>query len=430
MVNASVLRGPKDAQDARAIPWIISVDDHVTEPPDLWTSRLPARLKARGPQVRRGPVKTASDPLRGKTQFDVPGGRIGDYWIYEGKPVGSVLTPITHAVGIEGDRIVNHPMTYDEINAGAWKQDARLKDMTSNHVEASLCFCNAVSGYCGQLYLRQPDKELALACLEAYNDWMIDDWCAGEGRGRLIPLILIPLWDVGLAVAEVRRCAAKSAISVSFCENPHELGLASIYSGYWDPFFEACAETGTCISMHIGSSGKIPTTAPDAPYMMTSILMFVDSMTSTLDYILAGVFERFPTLKIAFSEGQIGWLPYAVRRADKVWLAKDKETTGYKRTPKPPSSYVAGHVYGCIFDDDTALLCRDLIGMGQIMMEVDYPHSACAFPNVVEVATGLAEVAGLDAQERHKLFRGNAIEAYGLERLGIQHTSNMNLLVS
>ena len=153
--------------------------------------------------------------------------------------------------------------------------------------------------------------------------------------------------------------------------------------------------------------------------MMTSILMFQDSMTSMLDFVLAGVFERFPRLKIAYSEGQIGWLPYAIRRADKVWAAKDKEGRGYKRTPHPPSWYIKDHVYGCIFDDDTALLCRDLIGMDQIMIEVDYPHSACAYPNIVEVAAGLAETAKLNAEEQWKFFRGNAIAAYGLDRIGI-----------
>jgi hypothetical protein len=102
-----------------------------------------------------------------------------------------------------------------------------------------------------------------------------------------------------------------------------------------------------------------------------------------------------------------------------VWQGKDKEGAGYRRTPKPPSSYIPGHVYGCIFDDDTALICRELIGMDQIMLEVDYPHSACAWPHVVEVGLGLCEAAGLSAEERYKLFRGNAIVAYGLDRFGI-----------
>jgi predicted TIM-barrel fold metal-dependent hydrolase len=419
-MTAETLSKPASDKSLEAIPWLISVDDHVTEPPDLWTSRLPANLKDRGPQVRRGKILVPADARDGGTLFDHPDGVLGDYWIYDGKPAGGMLTPITHAVGFDEKKIEHRPMTYDEIHPGAWKQGPRLADMTSNHVEASLCFCNTLSGFSGQLYLREPDKELGLACIQAYNDWMIDEWCAGEGKGRLIPLALLPLWDPELCAKEVLRTAAKGGIAVSFLENPHDYGLPSLYTRDWDPFFTACNETQTNISMHIGSSPKIPTTAPDAPYMMTSIIMFIDSMTSALDFVLAGVFERFPNVKIAYSEGQIGWLPYAIRRADKVWHAKDKEGHGYKRTVKPPSSYIEGHVYGCIFDDDTALICRDLIGMSQIMMEVDYPHSACSFPNVVEVATGLADTAGLNDKERHMFFRGNAIEAYGLERIGIK----------
>lgn len=413
--------GALSAEAIARMPWLISVDDHVTEPPDLWTSRLPKKLVDRGPQVRRGRILAGADAREGKINYDHPDGKWGDYWTFDGTPTKGFLTAITHAVGFDEKKIGNTPLTYDEIWPGAWKKSERLADMTSNHVEASLCFCNAVSSYAGQLFWQNPDKALALACIQAYNDWMIDDWCAGEGYGRLIPLIFLPLWDPKLCAAEVRRCAGKTPmIAASFLENPHEYDLPTVYDRAWDPLFQACDETRTNLSMHIGSSPRIPTTSKDAPYMMTSIIMFIDSMTSALDFLLAGVFERFPNLKIAYSEGQIGWLPYAVRRADKVWLAKDKEGAGYQRTKNPPSSYVAGHVYGCIFDDDTALICRDLIGMGQIMMEVDYPHSACSFPNVVQVATGLADTAGLNEKERHMFFRGNAIEAYGLERIGIR----------
>jgi len=411
----------KSAEDT--LPWIISVDDHVTEPPDLFTSRFPSRFKDRAPQVKRDRITMPADARNGnERRIGDPNGRVADYWVFDGEPLrGGVLVPATHAIGFEEKKLGNIAMTYDEIHPGAWRQDVRLKDMDSNHVQASLCFPNAVSGFCGQAYLKHPDKELCLLSIQAYNDWMIEDWCAGAGRGRLIPLILIPLWDPHLAAKEVRRCAAKSAIAVSFCENPHELGLPSVYSGQWDPFFQACSETGTNISMHIGSSGKIPRTSDDSPYMITSVLMFVASMSSMLDFVLAGLFERFPKLKVSYSEGQIGWLPYAIRRADKVWAAKDKEGSGYQRTPHPPSSYISGHVYGCIFDDDTALICRDLIGMDQIMMEVDYPHSACAFPHVVEVASKLAATAGLNEKERYKFFRGNAIVAYGLDRIGIKN---------
>jgi len=401
------------------MPWLISCDDHVTEPPDLWTSRLSSKLVERGPQVKRDKILAGADAREGKTQYGHPDGKYGDYWIFDGKPTAGYLMPITHAVGFDEKKIGTTPLTYDEIHPGSWIKKDRLADMTSNHVEASLCFCNAVSGYAGQAFFKHPDKELALACIQAYNDWMIDDWCAGDGYGRLIPMIFLPLWDPQLCAREVYRCAEKGGIAASFLENPHEYDLPTVYSRDWDPLFQACNDTNTNLSMHIGSGPRIPTTSKDAPYMMTSIIMFIDCMTSALDFLLAGIFERFPNLKIAYSEGQIGWLPYAVRRADKVWLAKDKEGHGYQRTKNPPSSYVANHVYGCIFDDDTALICRDLIGMDQIMMEVDYPHSACSYPNVVEVATGLADVAGLNDEERYKFFRGNAIQAYGLQRIGI-----------
>jgi len=418
MVNDAAI---SDADKKDEVPWLISVDDHVTEPPDLWTSRLPSKYASSAPRVERGRIKAHPDARLMQWTVGEPDGVTADYWMYEGVPLKhSLLTPITHAIGFE-HKMSNTPMTYDDIHPGAWKKSARLKDMDTNHVEASLCFPNIVPRFCGQTFFEGKDKELALLCIQAYNDWMIDDWCTGEGKGRLIPLTLVPLWDPKLAAAEVRRCAAKGAHAVSFCENPHDFGLPSVYdkNGFWDPFFEACDETRTNISMHIGSSENLATTAPDAPYMMTSILMFMDSMTSMLDYVLAGVFERYPRLTIAFSEGQIGWLPYAIRRADKVWKAKDKEGAGYKRTPKPPSSYIKDHVYGCIFDDDTALKCRDLIGMDQIMIEVDYPHSACAFPNAPQVVLDLCKEGGLNAEERYKLFRGNAIKAYGLERMGI-----------
>jgi predicted TIM-barrel fold metal-dependent hydrolase len=405
-----------------SLPWIISVDDHVTEPPDLWTSRLPSRYVSRGPRVERDRVKVHPDARLMQFEIGASDGVIADYWLFEGAPIKTgLLTPITHAIGFE-KKMSNTPMTYDQIHPGCWRQNARLADMTRNHVQASLCFPNIVPRFCAQTFLEAMDKELGLLCVQAYNDWMIDEWCRGDGAGRLIPLALLPLWDPVLAAQEVERCAAKGCHAVSFCENPHDLGLPSVYDprGWWDPFFRACDETKTNISMHIGSSEVIPTTASDAPYMMTSILMFKDSMTSMLDFILAGVFERFPHLTVAYSEGQIGWLPYAIRRADKVWAGKDKEGGSYRRTPNPPSSYIAGHVYGCIFDDDTALRCRDLIGMDQIMMEVDYPHSACAFPNVTEVALDLCRQGGLNESERYKLFRGNAINAYGLGRFGIE----------
>ena len=403
--------------DTTELPWIISVDDHVTEPPDLWTTRLPRRLADRAPRIERD-----------RAQFHFGGGVFSfergvadapwcDLWIYEGVEVPLPL--ISHSVGF--DHIDNSPVTFDSIAPGCWQQAPRLADMKANHVEASLCFPNVLPRFCGQTFYEAADKELGLLCIQAYNDWMIDDWCSGEGHGRLIPLTLVPLWDPELAAAEVRRCAGKGSHAVAFCENPYELGLPSIHDArkWWDPFLRACEENRTTINMHIGSSSTMPATSPDSPYELTSILMFQNSLSSMLDFVLAGVFERFPDLAVAYSEGQIGWLPYAISRADKVWADPHDGSPPESRTPNPPSSYIPGHVYGCIFDDDVALLCRDLIGMDQITFEVDYPHSATSFPSTREQAQKMCDDAGLDAEERYKLLRGNAIRAHGLERFGI-----------
>ena len=115
--------------------------------------------------------------------------------------------------------------------------------MDINWVEASLSF-PTFPRFCGQTFLEAKDRELAEACVYAYNDWMVEEWC-GDSGGRLIPLTLIPLWDADLAAAEVRRNAARGVRAVCFSEIPPHLGLPSIHTGYWDPFFVACEETQT-----------------------------------------------------------------------------------------------------------------------------------------------------------------------------------------
>ncbi len=196
------------------IPWIISVDDHVTEPPDLWTSRLPRQYLERAPQVRRDKIRTHPDARLMQMEIGAEDGVVADYWIFDGAPVtNGILTPITHAIGYE-TRMANTPLTYEAVHPGSWIQANRLADMTSNHVEASLCFANVVPRYCAQTFLEHPDKNLGLACIQVYNDWMIDDWCGGDGKGRLIPLALVPLWDAELAASEV--CAARPRAASPF----------------------------------------------------------------------------------------------------------------------------------------------------------------------------------------------------------------------
>ena len=246
------------------IPKIISVDDHVVEPPDLWTSTAPASIRDRVPRVEHGFAEfgwSAGKHLTKRTES----GLACDWWVYEDYEWAFAQT--LASVGL--DEVDNVPTTYAALRAGAWKQADRLQDMDDDHVQASLCFPNTLPRFCGQTFAERTDKELALWCLQTYNNWVLDEWCAGPAKGRLLPVVIVPLWDVDLAVAEIHRCAAKGSLAVSFSENPTMLGLPSVNRGYWDPLFRACEETETTVCMHIGSSSNVFSTSVDSPFIVS-----------------------------------------------------------------------------------------------------------------------------------------------------------------
>lgn len=407
------------------LPRIISVDDHVVEPPNVWQDRLPARFKDRGPRVERHYGYLDWD-TGGKMDFvyddkrESPKSRWCDHWVYDDLrwpvPAGFAALGPVHELGLEAMT----PISYDEMLEGAHNQTARLADMDANHVEASMCF-PTVPRFCGQTFLEREDKELALLCVKAYNDWMIEDWCGGDAKGRLIPNTLIPLWDADLAAAEVRRCADKGSHAIAFSEIPPYLGLPSIHSGYWDPLFDACQETETVVNMHVGSASKLTTTSADAPIAVWCALTAQNAQAAFVDWLTSGKLVQFPDLKIALSEGQVGWIPFMSERIDSVWERYDMYEKGMReRIPERPSSYIKDRIYGCIFDDAHGLASRDVVGMGQIMFEVDYPHADSTWPNSAKKAEKLASAAGLNEHETWQFVRGNAIKCYDLGQFGIK----------
>jgi predicted TIM-barrel fold metal-dependent hydrolase len=248
---------------------------------------------------------------------------------------------------------------------------------------------------------------------------MIEEWCSGEGRGRLIPLTLIPLWDPELAAAEVRRCAGKGSYAICFSENPvPNLKLPSIHTSHWDPLFAACQDTGTVVNVHIGSSSTFPVTSSDAPRAVSLALTYQGAAHALSDWLTCGALDRFPTLSVALSEGQVGWIPYLLERLDQVW--NERPVYGnLEALTKPPSAYFREQMFGCVYDDVAGLRLRDTIGMSQIMFEVDYPHGDSTWPHTRAVVEKIAHEAELTEQELYQLVRGNAIRCYGLERFGI-----------
>ncbi len=394
----------------KELPRIISVDDHVVEPAHLWATWLPARFRDRGPRVERRGIGSIRHVGGGTyEQTFTPDGPPADCWIYE--DLVYINKRHVAAVGYDRDDMEMVPITYDEMRAGCYDPKARLDDMDLNWVDASLSF-PTFPRFCGQIFLEAKDRELAHPCVVAYNDWMIEEWC-GDSGGRLIPLCLIPLWDPALAASEVRRNAARGCHAVCFSEIPPHLGLPSIHTPHWDPFFAACEETETTVCMHIGSSSRMPATSSDAPNAVAATLSFNNAMASLSDYLFSGVLVRFPRLKLAYSEGQIGWLPYVLERADNVWR-DHRAWVGVKDiVPEPPSTYYYRQVFGCFFKDRHGLESLDRVGVDNITFETDYPHTDSTWPETKQIATEM--MSDLDDDAIYKIVRGNAIRMLCLD---------------
>lgn len=405
--------GEHPTNDRPVIPRIVSVDDHVIEPAHLWETWLPAKYRDVGPKVERHRISNLRFVGGAKGfDFDVDppdgSGSIADMWVYEDRAFPHKRP--TAAAGLPRDAVSLDSITYDEMRTGCYDPKERLADMDAGHIDKSLAF-PTFPRFCGQQFLEANDRDLAEQCVYAYNNWMIDEWC-GDSDGRLLPLIIVPLWSPELAAAEVRRAAERGCHAVCFSEIPPRLGLPSIHSGDWDPFFRACEDTNTVICMHIGSSSTVPETSDDAPPAVATVLTFANSSAALTDWIFSGIFVRFPRLKIALSEGQIGWVPYVLERADDCWRQHRGWQGLDESLPEPPSTYYYNHVYTCFFRDRAGIELLHLSGEDNVTFESDYPHTDSSWPDSKAVAEEC--LAGLTDLQIWKIVRGNAIRMLSL----------------
>jgi predicted TIM-barrel fold metal-dependent hydrolase len=393
------------------IPRVISPDDHIQEPPHLWQSRLPAKLRDRGPKVERlkGEVALNNGDL-GFAETD--DGQVGDVWSYDGRRVP--ILRIAAAVGVPRNQVDARPVTFDDLQKGCYDPVARLADMDAAGIEASVCYPNMFVRFCGQQFSLSPDKELALACIRAYNDFVVEEWCAGSG-GRLVPMGIVPLWDPELATAEAKRLAELGFRSISFSEGPHLLGFPSLHSRCWDPLFDVCAQEQLVVSMHIGTGG-FPMLTPDGPPAVPNVMASFNAGYTLTDLLFSGVFARLPELKVCLAESQLGWIPYVLSRADFVWEEMSGEGfTGIDREamPEPPSAYFARNVWVTFFRDPVGLqmLGQPYLAVDRVLYETDYPHTDTSWPDCQEVAEeytaslGEADAARVVAGNARDLFR-------------------------
>ena len=365
---------------------LVSVDDHVVEPPDMFEGRLEARYRDLAPKLVRKDDGT-------------------DVWVYDGNEIPNI--GLNAVVGRPPEEYGIEPTSLDDMRKGCYDIDERVRDMNANGVLGSMCF-PSFPQFCGQLFARTEDKEVALAMLRAYNDWHVEGWC-GAAPGRFIPLALPVIWDPDLAAAEIHRMAAKGCHAVTFSENPEKLGWPSFHSDHWDPLWQACSEEGTVACLHIGSSSQLVITSVEAPIDVLITLQPMNVVQAAADLLWSPVLRKFPDLKIALSEGGIGWIPYFLERIDYQY-GRHRAWTGQDFGDKLPSEVFNEHVLTCFISDKFGVASRDFLAMDNVMWECDYPHSDSTWPFAPEDVW--TEIGGLDDHDIDRITHLNAMNHF------------------
>ncbi len=386
------------AAEAVVRDWVIDADTHISEPGDLWTSRLPAKFADRAPRIVR-------DPESGV-----------DLWkVGEGEaflPVGFT------AVAGWPEPFPAAPRNMDEVPKAAWDSVARLEYMDRVGIWAMALYPN-VGGFGSQAFLNLKDPELMLACVRAYNDFLLD-WISPDPR-RFIPIMATPFWDVEASVVEIERCAKLGHKGVLFTGSPQSHGMPILASDHWNPIWAAAQACDLPISLHIGTGSfddvftpeRVELTGAGRTNGYSAIGLFLDNGKQLSDLLFSGVLARHPDLKFVSVESGIGFIPFILEAADYTFEYGDVRRTNPEFTLKP-SEYFARQVYGCyIFEEFAPRELRESIGVDNILFETDYPHPVCLYGNVREKID--AALADASPGDRRKLLFDNAAKLYKLD---------------
>jgi predicted TIM-barrel fold metal-dependent hydrolase len=367
---------------------IVSVDDHVVEPPDVFEGRLEARYRELAPRLEHLPDGT-------------------DVWRFLDIDIPNV--GLNAVAGRPKDEYGIDPTSFDDLRPGTYDVHERLKDMDANGVLGSMNF-PSLPGFAGRLFSALDDKDAAYALTRAYNDWHIDAWCAAAPE-RFIPLAIPAIWSAEQTAAEIRRVAAKGCHALTFPENPVPLGLPSLHSEFWFPVWEACSDTGTVVCMHIGSSSKLSTTAPDAPIDVMITLQPMNIVQCAADLIFSPLWKQYPDVSVALSEGGIGWVPYFLERLDATYDLHHA-WTGADLGNRRPSDVFLEHVILCFIKDRFGARHIREIGSDRVCVEIDYPHSDAMWPDAPEIIAEHFAATDLAADEIDLVTHGNAMRFF------------------
>jgi predicted TIM-barrel fold metal-dependent hydrolase len=369
---------------------LISVDDHIVEPPEMFKNHLPKKYADEAPRLVHNPDGSDSWQFR-----DV---------VIPNVALNSVAGRPKEEYGLE-------PQGLDEIRPGCWQIDERIKDMNAGGIFASICF-PTFPGFAGRLFATE-DHEFGLALLRAYNDWHVEEWC-GAYPARFIPMCLPVIWDAEACAAEVRRNADRGVHALTFSENPAVLGYPSFHDDYWTPLWKALVDTETVMNVHIGSSGRLAVTAPDAPMDVMITLQPMNIVQAAADLLWSAPIKKYPDLKIALSEGGTGWIPYFLERADRtyemhsVWTKQDFGG-------KLPSEVFREHFLTCFISDHVGVQLRHQIGIDNIAWEADYPHSDSMWPGAPEQLWDVLRDHDVSETDINKMTHENAMRWYSFD---------------
>jgi predicted TIM-barrel fold metal-dependent hydrolase len=337
---------------------LFSVDDHIIEPADVWSSRVPAKFRETAPHV-------VHDGDR-------------EFWEYEGKRQPTL--GLNAVAGKPREEWGNDPTRFADMLPGCYDPIERVKDLRSNGIYASVNF-PTLPGFGGRKFVSFQDKELAMACVRAWNDFAIDEWCAAAPE-VFVPMVITPLWDVSLCVAELQRCLNKGAKALCFVEAPADIGLPGFHTADWEPLFAVCQEADIPICMHVGSSGDSKLAAGSPPVVQIAAA-FRHSATCSIDLMCSPLTRKYPNIKLVFSEGGIGWLPAALERADRQW---ERHKYWNDLDDTLPSEICRRSMFFCMIEEPWGLTQRDVIGVDNILFETDYPHSDTTWPHTQAIA--------------------------------------------
>ncbi|OSC39936.1 amidohydrolase family protein [Mycobacterium decipiens] len=369
---------------------LISVDDHTVEPPHMFRKHLSAKYLDDAPRLVHNPDGS-------------------DMWKFRDTVIPNVA--LNAVAGRPKEEYGLEPQGLDEIRPGCYNVDERIKDMNAGGILASICF-PSFPGFAGRLFATE-DPDFSVALVQAYNDWHIDEWC-GAYPARFIPMALPVIWDAEACAAEVRRVSKKGVHALTFTENPAAMGYPSFHNEYWNPLWKALCDTNTVMNIHIGSSGRLAITAPDAPMDVMITLQPMNIVQAAADLLWSKPIKEYPDLKIALSEGGTGWIPYFLERADRTF-EMHSTWTHQNFGGKLPSEVFREHFLTCFISDKVGVALRRLIGIDNIAWEADYPHSDSMWPGAPEELWEVLSVNDVADGEINKMTHENAMRWYSFD---------------